>query len=194
MAVNPGYEEFEPFCKWQRGEEQDIIGLHLHGFKRDQVRVQLTNLGIIVVSGERLLDEGRGSRFRKEIRVSKDCKTNEIHAHMTNSILYVVMPKRAPSVLPSTQDQPTVLSQSSQEKEVAKPRTEDHNNVADHTATKPLSAGECSTGITLVKPPSCNSSKVWRIGSVMKLTIVIALLVGLVATVMHKYLQAPDIM
>lgn len=25
------YEEFEPFCRWQRNEDQDILEIHLQG-------------------------------------------------------------------------------------------------------------------------------------------------------------------
>ncbi|EEF36702.1 uncharacterized protein LOC8282385 [Ricinus communis] len=108
-AVNTLYEDFEPFCKWQRDQGRDTLEVHLQGFKKDQLKIQLSNLGVIAITGERPLEENKISRFRKEIRLRKDSyKKNEIHARLTGGILCMVLPKKTP-LSSSTQDQPTSL-------------------------------------------------------------------------------------
>ncbi|KDP39677.1 hypothetical protein JCGZ_02697 [Jatropha curcas] len=90
------YEDFEPYCKWQRAPECDTLEVHLHGFKKNQLKINVSNLGVMTVTGERLLDDSKRSRFCREIKLSKDHKTNEIRAKLTGGILYIVMPKKAP--------------------------------------------------------------------------------------------------
>ncbi|EOY10551.1 HSP20-like chaperones superfamily protein, putative [Theobroma cacao] len=90
------YEDFEPLCNWQRAQNCDTLDVHLPGFKRQQLRVQLSSSGIITITGERQLDEAKAikSRFRKEFPVSKVCQPNQIRAKFCNGVLSLVMPKQ----------------------------------------------------------------------------------------------------
>ncbi|KAK8490729.1 hypothetical protein V6N13_052233 [Hibiscus sabdariffa] len=91
------YEDFEPLCKWRREQQSEALELHLPGFKRQQLRVQVNHLGMLVISGERETGEEkcrRISRFRKEFPVSEDCQPSQIRAKFSNGILYLVMPKQ----------------------------------------------------------------------------------------------------
>ncbi|XP_021888766.1 17.6 kDa class I heat shock protein 2 [Carica papaya] len=102
-APSRSYEEFEPLCKWQTsGEEQDILEVHLPGFTKDQLKVQINNHGVLTITGERPVteDRSRWSRFRKEAKVQRDCKTNGIRAKFSGGILYIIMPKTPPSPPP----------------------------------------------------------------------------------------------
>ncbi|KAM6546943.1 hypothetical protein CsatB_027679 [Cannabis sativa] len=98
------YEDFEPFCKWQRGQERDILELHLQGFKKENLRVQVNTIGILTISGENTInnthvDNNIGTkkiRFRKEIKIEKECKTDQIRAKFTKNILYITIPKIFP--------------------------------------------------------------------------------------------------
>ncbi|KAB1995878.1 hypothetical protein E1A91_D13G196000v1 [Gossypium mustelinum] len=91
------YEEFEPFCKWKREPNCDTLEIHLPGFKRQQLRVQLSSSGNLVISGERESDSDgkKGSRFRREFKVSNEIEANQIRAQFCSGILYVIMPKRS---------------------------------------------------------------------------------------------------
>ncbi|KAK0599366.1 hypothetical protein LWI29_004663 [Acer saccharum] len=101
------YEEIEPYCKWRKDEANDILEIHLQGFKKEQLRVQLNNLGILVVTGECPVDQTKGLKFRKEIKVSEDCKRTEIRAKLTGGVLYITMPKVSSlSNTTRTQNQP----------------------------------------------------------------------------------------
>ncbi|WCJ43590.1 HSP20-like chaperones superfamily protein [Euphorbia peplus] len=101
MAV---YEDFEPFCKWQKDQGHDTLEVHLQGFRKDQMKIQLSNIGVMVISGQRPLDDYKSvwSRFRKELKLSKDYKSNEIHAKLSGGVLYIVMPKIIPLTSTST--------------------------------------------------------------------------------------------
>ncbi|KAF5749163.1 hypothetical protein HS088_TW04G01126 [Tripterygium wilfordii] len=176
------YEDFEPFCKWQKQEEHDTLEVHLHGLKKDQLRVQLNNLGVLTISGSRPLDETRWSRFHKEIKVSKDCKRNEIHAKFSNGILYVVMPKR-----------------SSQSQDQAIPKTNSHNKEnpkqAQNATKESMDVTGTSTSISGETDKSFKGrvsrlvrAKPMIVGVAAVAVAVVVVLVGIY--VMNKY-QAP---
>ncbi|CAL0322309.1 unnamed protein product [Lupinus luteus] len=89
------YEDFEPFCKWITQEEQDTLEIDLKGFKKEQLKVQTNNKGFLTVHGEKPLDgaSSKWNRFHKEIKLSKDIRSNEISAMFSHGILSVIMPK-----------------------------------------------------------------------------------------------------
>ncbi|XP_051114317.1 uncharacterized protein LOC127239961 [Andrographis paniculata] len=89
------HEEFEPFCKWNRGEDRDILEIHLQDFKKDHLRVQFSNQGILKISGEREIDASKKSRFYKEIPVSTSTyDTSAIQAKFVAGWLQITLPKR----------------------------------------------------------------------------------------------------
>ncbi|CAN6587050.1 unnamed protein product [Malus baccata var. baccata] len=93
------YEEFEPFCQWNKEEGHDILEVHLPGFKRQDIRVQINNWGILTISGKQPRVEETTSaipsRFCKEIKISKHCTTNGIRAKFSRGILSITIPKEA---------------------------------------------------------------------------------------------------
>ncbi|KAL3830157.1 hypothetical protein ACJIZ3_018959 [Penstemon smallii] len=96
--INQLDEEFEPFCKWQRKEDRDILELHLQEFKKEHLKVQISNHGILKVSGERPLDSSRKSKFYKELQISSKYDASAIHAKFIHGWLYITMPKRKASI------------------------------------------------------------------------------------------------
>ncbi|KAK4563304.1 hypothetical protein RGQ29_005705 [Quercus rubra] len=87
------YEDFDPYCKWHKGEERDTLEVSLQDFNKDQLKAQINNHGVLKIFGERPLKENRWSRFNKEIKVDKKCKTCAIQAKFGNGVLCVIMPK-----------------------------------------------------------------------------------------------------
>ncbi|KAJ6368981.1 hypothetical protein OIU78_001366 [Salix suchowensis] len=73
-------EDFEPSMDWVRDTGADTLQIHLPGFKKDQLKVQVTSMRVLRISGERQLSENRWSTFRKEIPISSNYDTNEINA------------------------------------------------------------------------------------------------------------------
>ncbi|XLS96948.1 hypothetical protein HN51_039683, partial [Arachis hypogaea] len=67
-----------------------------NGFKKEQLKVQTNNKGLLTIFGERPLDSSNNkwSRFHKEIRLPKDTNVNEISAKLSHGVLSIVMPKK----------------------------------------------------------------------------------------------------
>lgn len=71
-------------------------------FKKEQLRVQINNGGILKISGERSIDSWKKTKFYKEVEVPKNCNTNRIQAKFANGSLYVIMPKTTTSTTEQT--------------------------------------------------------------------------------------------
>ncbi|XP_057722653.1 inactive protein RESTRICTED TEV MOVEMENT 2-like [Arachis stenosperma] len=96
-TTNRVYEDFDPVCKLRIDEARDTIELHLPGFKREQIRIQINHLRMMIISGERpLLDGTKWKRFKKEIKLPPFCNEDAIHGSFMQNILTVVMPKKIP--------------------------------------------------------------------------------------------------
>ncbi|KAG6403910.1 hypothetical protein SASPL_136144 [Salvia splendens] len=92
------YEEFEPFCKWQRKEDRDFLEIHLQDFKKEQLKVQISNHGVLKISGERPIDASKHMKFYKEVAApNTKYDTHAIHAKFINNNLLITMPKLKPS-------------------------------------------------------------------------------------------------
>lgn len=92
------YEEFEPFCKWQRKEDRDVLEIQLQDFKKEQLKVQISNHGVLKISGERPLDptkdSSKRSKFYKEVDApSSKYDTHAIHAKFVSNNLIITLPK-----------------------------------------------------------------------------------------------------
>ncbi|XP_010470338.1 PREDICTED: uncharacterized protein LOC104750264 [Camelina sativa] len=91
------YDEIEPFCRWKRTEDIDILELHLpSGLKKEHLKIQINNSGILTITGGCPVDQNKSIRFRKETKVAKNCRRNEIRAKFSKGVLYVTMPKTNP--------------------------------------------------------------------------------------------------
>lgn len=64
----------------------------------EHMSIQIQEPGVVTITGERPLDDTRWSRFRKQIRIPKDTKTNEIQANLSGDILHVVVPRKTPAI------------------------------------------------------------------------------------------------
>ncbi|KAK6126573.1 hypothetical protein DH2020_039684 [Rehmannia glutinosa] len=104
------YEEFEPLCKWQRKEDRDILEIHLQEFKKEQLKVQISNHGVLKISGERPLDALTKTKFHKEIPVpSNKYDTQSIHAKFVNGSLYITMPKHPENTNAKVSSEPSKI-------------------------------------------------------------------------------------
>ncbi|CAL0322806.1 unnamed protein product [Lupinus luteus] len=93
---NQSYEDFDPVCKWRKEDGCDTIILHLPGFRREHVRIQINHLGFMVLSGEVPMGGARRRRFKKEVELPTHCNVDAVHANFSPSILSVVMPNKVP--------------------------------------------------------------------------------------------------
>ncbi|KAH8509846.1 hypothetical protein H0E87_007684 [Populus deltoides] len=83
------HEEFEPSTDWIREPGADTLRIYLPGFKKEQLKVQVTSSRVLRVSGERQLSGTRWSTFRKEIPISSNYDTNEIAASSASNPIKV---------------------------------------------------------------------------------------------------------
>ncbi|MCL7043658.1 hypothetical protein MKW94_021867 [Papaver nudicaule] len=86
------FEDFCPLAHWVR-EEDNTLELHLHDFKKEQIRVQFSKPGNMKISGERPLMEHNWSRFSVDFRIPKNIFVQAIQAKFVNGVLYVKLPK-----------------------------------------------------------------------------------------------------
>ncbi|XP_071719727.1 inactive protein RESTRICTED TEV MOVEMENT 2-like [Rutidosis leptorrhynchoides] len=104
------YDEFEPLCTWQREDRQDVLVIHLPDFTKDKLRIQISNTGLLKITGENAVEGKRKSRFQKEIRVTKDYDTDNIHAKFSQGRLRVTLPKKVITPVPESPQPPVVTS------------------------------------------------------------------------------------
>lgn len=98
--------EFEPAVHTEETPEAHIVIVHLPGFNRKDLRVQINNRGNLILSGERgvemeqttkvggtvkKIQSGR-HKFRKVIGVPDNVDTDKVTAQMKDEILRVTLP------------------------------------------------------------------------------------------------------
>ncbi|GAA0148477.1 hypothetical protein LIER_07909 [Lithospermum erythrorhizon] len=175
-GATPIYEDFVPTSKFVTDKDCDTLLIHLPGFKKEQLRVQLTR-GILMISGSIPVGNNKRRRFQKEFPVSTNCETNKITARFENGVLHVKQPKlitpATPSVkseqdkLPPKPRQPTPIP-SSAPHESNKPAIKPHamQNVAENgdknKEGKETDKGKqtcCAKNETNMDQPSRNEEK-----------------------------------
>ncbi|KAG5556266.1 hypothetical protein RHGRI_006766 [Rhododendron griersonianum] len=181
----PTYDDFEPFCGWRREEGKETLVLYFHNillvieFKRDQMKVHLSNRGTLRITGERPIDGTKRSRFAKEIKVPKDCNPNEITAKFTPAgLLHVIMPKKTSIKLETKQDQPIRVVPDQQG------QAQDQNEQPKAKGTQGQVAEESRTVFSVAKQTITRDRKV-VMG--VALVVVVAVVVALGAFAMYKY-------
>ncbi|CAK8538532.1 unnamed protein product [Lathyrus sativus] len=87
------YDDFEPPFDWDHDDTSDTVILMIPGFKKEQLRVQVTSTRVLRVSGEKQINEKKYRRFRKEVSIPSHSDTGKISAKFEAGILYVKLPK-----------------------------------------------------------------------------------------------------
>ncbi|KAI8562750.1 hypothetical protein RHMOL_Rhmol03G0059100 [Rhododendron molle] len=173
------YEDFEPFCNWRRNDESETLVAHLPAFRKDQLKIQVNNTtNTVKISGERLVDETKRSRFHKEIAIPKDCNSKEIHARFAGGLLHVVMPKKGP---PAPQQE--LISTTTQIQQPSASKQSAPRNISQDQATK----------LPTLPEPACNTTE--KIGllnnrtlkTATNVAVMVALVAGLGAYIMYSY-------
>ncbi|VAH87553.1 inactive protein RESTRICTED TEV MOVEMENT 2-like [Triticum dicoccoides] len=106
MAAARTYADFVPSHDLVEDAAKQTLVVNLPGFKKEHLRVQIDNYGRLRVSGERQLEGGQWSRFRKEFQVPEGCDAGGIRARFEkDGVLHVIMPRLTP-----LQDDPTAAA------------------------------------------------------------------------------------
>ncbi|KAK7306684.1 hypothetical protein VNO77_44636 [Canavalia gladiata] len=101
-VVDRVYEDFEPSYEWAQDEESVTLNLMLKGFRRENLRVQITTNRILKLGGEQQISDNKWRRFNKEFTIPPNSNTNEIKAKLQGSVLYITLPKIITEVKPET--------------------------------------------------------------------------------------------
>lgn len=111
------------------------------GYKKEQLRVQLTKTRNLVVSGQHPVGENTWRRFQKTIPISSNCDIGKITAKFEDSILYITQPKQIASAETHDQKHPTsnredLTQKQDQEKPTSTKTPEPHKYVDKNGDTK----------------------------------------------------------
>ncbi|KNA18911.1 hypothetical protein SOVF_066380 [Spinacia oleracea] len=92
-TVERKYEDFDPVSDLLSEKECDTLLLYLPGFRKEQLKVQLTTSRILRISGERPTGDNKWKRFNKEVHVTSNVDMKEMTAKFEGGILYIRQPK-----------------------------------------------------------------------------------------------------
>ncbi|XP_008230937.1 PREDICTED: protein RESTRICTED TEV MOVEMENT 2-like [Prunus mume] len=136
MEVKPfarDFQDIEPLEEWVREQASDAFLVHLSGYKKENLKIQVTSARYVRVLGERPLGGNKWERFRKEFPIPSNCDPNDISAKFENGVLSVKLPKIiAPVPKPSTTEAPKPPT-----KEAPKPPTKEAPKPPTQEAPKP---------------------------------------------------------
>ncbi|XP_037428118.1 inactive protein RESTRICTED TEV MOVEMENT 2-like [Triticum dicoccoides] len=97
MAAARTYVDFVPSHELVEDTRKHTLVVNLPGFKKEHLRVQIDKYGRLRISGERPLEGGQWSRFRKEFQVPEGCDAGGIRARFEkDGVLHVTMPRLTP--------------------------------------------------------------------------------------------------
>ncbi|KAJ1410270.1 HSP20-like chaperone [Sesbania bispinosa] len=156
------YKDFEPSYEWAQDQESDTLILMLKGFRKENLRVQISPNRILKLSGEQQIIDNTWRQFRKEFTIPSHSDSNAIKAKLEGGFLYVRLPKRITQANPEPekpkhdestetpaheesevsqkQDQKEQASHQT-EKEMAKTGADDENNVVQNKRPSPTLCG-----------------------------------------------------
>ncbi|KAF9592281.1 hypothetical protein IFM89_013507 [Coptis chinensis] len=141
------YEDFQPSSNWVGEEDVDTFVIHLPGFRKEHLRIQIDTNGNLKISGECPIEGNRWSRFRKEFSAPQNCNTNEITAKFAGGLLYVKFPNKISDV----------IEQDERERKQVAPA--DENTMNEKKKSDQVS-GSLTTGPGKVNGPICTQSLV----------------------------------
>ncbi|EPS68525.1 hypothetical protein M569_06250, partial [Genlisea aurea] len=84
---------FDPIMDLLEEEECDTLIIYLPGFKKEEIKVQLTNTGILRITGSRSFSPNQRTTFHKHFPIPKNCDTPKISAKFVDGMLFVTLPK-----------------------------------------------------------------------------------------------------
>ncbi|XP_010521609.1 PREDICTED: inactive protein RESTRICTED TEV MOVEMENT 2 isoform X2 [Tarenaya hassleriana] len=90
------YDEFEPMARWTPEPGFENLTVYLPGFKKEQLKVQVTSTRKLRVMGERHAGGNKWIRFRKEFPVQPNVDVDAISAKFEGVNLVLKLPRSEP--------------------------------------------------------------------------------------------------
>ncbi|GJM95098.1 hypothetical protein PR202_ga11800 [Eleusine coracana subsp. coracana] len=100
------FDDFDPSVEWKThdeagaGAQEDVVEITLPGFRKDQVRVQVDDHGVLRATGERPVRAGRWARFVKDLRLPDNCDADAVRARFEGDRLFITLPITKDDVAP----------------------------------------------------------------------------------------------
>ncbi|KAL9333029.1 hypothetical protein Peur_073168 [Populus x canadensis] len=88
------YEDYNPTLEWVRDAGFDTLLVYIPGFKKQQLKVQVTSTRTLRIMGERSHGDNKWSSFHKELPIPLYYDVNQISAKFEGGILQVKHPKK----------------------------------------------------------------------------------------------------
>ncbi|OMO77134.1 hypothetical protein COLO4_25323 [Corchorus olitorius] len=90
---SPIYEDLDVHTEWVHEAADDTLIAYLPGFKKEQIKVQVTTAGKLRISGQRPIGDNKFARFWTEIPIPSNCDQNKIRANFKGGMLHIKHPK-----------------------------------------------------------------------------------------------------
>ncbi|RVX06620.1 hypothetical protein CK203_029591 [Vitis vinifera] len=97
-ALRQVYQELQPTSEWKQEEGSAVLVVHVPGFTKEQVGIQIEGMDRLRVRGTRLSLPNTRIRFDKAFPIPEDCTTSGIQAKFGNGILYVTFQKKTENI------------------------------------------------------------------------------------------------
>ncbi|GMJ00846.1 hypothetical protein HRI_003753800 [Hibiscus trionum] len=108
---NVVYQELEVATEWVHQVADDTLIAYLPGFRKEQLKVQVTTGGNLRISGERPIGVDKISRFFEEFPIPSNCDQSKIRANFNGGMLHVKFPKL---IIQADENQPKTSAESDQ--------------------------------------------------------------------------------
>ncbi|KAK4279189.1 hypothetical protein QN277_016935 [Acacia crassicarpa] len=148
-AYNVVYEDIEPFFEWHTDEDFHVLVVMLPGFRRDQLKVQVTSTPMLKISAQRQIGGNRWRRVYKEFSVPSDSDLNDINAKFEAGTLKIKFPKLiTPSFKPPERDADAHKNNGAQLEDQAKRKIDDQVSEKSQKVEQPTEKGKTDYGVT----------------------------------------------
>ncbi|XP_010557494.1 PREDICTED: inactive protein RESTRICTED TEV MOVEMENT 2-like [Tarenaya hassleriana] len=177
VANDRTYDEFDPIARWTSEPGFETLTVYLPGFRKEQLKVQVTTTRKLRVMGERPAGGNKWIRFWKEFPIQANLDVDAISAKFEDVNLVVKLPKPEPKgkqspssdgdakppvhqagLKPSVQELPKPAEKNEKVQERPEPAIESQN-VKESPMEEPGRKEETSTGAEKVHPPKPATEK-----------------------------------
>ncbi|XP_010417863.1 PREDICTED: inactive protein RESTRICTED TEV MOVEMENT 2-like [Camelina sativa] len=94
--ANRIYDDFEPLSNWKTEQGFEALTVYLPGFRKEQLKVQITTTRKLRVMGDRPSGANKWIRFRKEFPIPPNVDVDSVSAKFEGANLVVRLPRPEP--------------------------------------------------------------------------------------------------
>ncbi|VVB01612.1 unnamed protein product [Arabis nemorensis] len=142
-TANRIYDDFEPISNWKTEQGFESLTVYLPGFRKEQLKVQVTTTRKLRVMGERPTGPNKWIRFRKEFPIRSNIDVDSIAAKFegTNLVVKLHIPEPlGKQTSPSgTTTKPPIVPKETEKVQSPKPERENEAELEKAQLQKPTS-------------------------------------------------------